>query len=639
MFDRLFQSGKIGTMELRNRIIMPPMYTGLAANGYAADRFIDYLCARASGVGMVILEMTLIEPGGQLYPNQPCLYDDKFIPDLSRLVEAVHKRGARVGVQLGHAGALAFSQNTGRQPASASAIRSLWGETSRELTVDEIKQLQEAWARAAVRARQAGIDGVEIHCAHGYLLRQFLSPYTNQRTDEYGGSLENRARFPLEVMRSVRQELGHSYPIWFRINCNDFVKQGGFTLSECKKVSKWMVKAGSDAVSISAGTYESPVQMSIQPMLVKRGCLLPYSNSVKKSVKVPVIVAGRINTPDLAEKALRTGKADFIAMGRELIADPDFIRKAAEGRTGEIRRCLSCNECIDRIRLTDPTYHVSCTVNAALAHEKEYEIKRTVRPKKVMVIGGGPAGMEAARIAAMRGHTVTLYEKQKHLGGQVVYAARGPHKIGLNNLIKYLSVQLKLTGVKVRFGQDVTAAMVQAEKPDTVILAAGASPVIPPIPGMDDKSVVTANDVLVGKAAAGQNVVVIGGGRVGLETAEVLARKGRNVTLVEMLKRLGNDMGFSFLLPAISALKHAGVKIMVSTKAVELRNGMLVLDKEGEKIEVRADSVILAVGSRSDNQLSAQIKDGVDLHVIGDCSKPRNILESIAEGARIAREI
>lgn len=639
MFDRLFQSGKIGTMELRNRTIMPPMYTGLATGGYAASRFIDYLCARASHVGMIILEMTLIEPGGQLYPNQPALFDDRFIPDLSRLAEAVHRHGARVGIQLGHAGALAFSHNTGRQPASASAIKSAWGETSRELSVAEISQLQEYWVRAAARARRAGIDGVEIHCAHGYLLRQFLSPYTNHRTDEYGGSLANRARFPLEVMRAVRQELGRDYPVWFRINCSDFVRQGGFTLSECKKVSRWMVEAGADAVSVSAGTYESPVQMSIQPMLVRRGCLLPYSSSIRKSVPVPVIAAGRINTPELAEKALLSGKADFIALGRELLADPEFIRKAAEGRTGEIRRCLSCNECIDRIRLTDPTYHVSCTVNAALAHEKEYEIKSVSQPITVMVIGGGPAGMEAARIAALRGHRVTLYEKQKRLGGQVFYAARGPHKTGLNNLVRWLSGQLRLTGVKIRSGREVTPATVQAEKPDSVILATGAIPIIPTIPGIDDTCVVTANEVLAGKAVTGQRVIVIGGGRVGMETAEVLAGKGKNVIIVEMLNRLGNDMGGSFLMPAIAALKRAGVKMLISTKAVEIRNGMLVLDKAGEKLEIGADSIVLAAGSRPDNRLASMLKDSVDLHMIGDCARPRNILESIAEGARTAREI
>jgi 2,4-dienoyl-CoA reductase-like NADH-dependent reductase (Old Yellow Enzyme family)/thioredoxin reductase len=640
MFDRLFESGKIGTMNLRNRIVMPPMYTGLATDGYAVDRYIDYLSARAAGgAGLIIIEMTLIDPAGQLYPNQPAIWDDRYIPALSRLADAMHKNGARVGMQIGHAGALAFSGNTGKQPVSASAITSMWGEVPREMSGDEIKQLEEAFVRAARRARQAGIDGVEIHCAHGYLLRQFLSSYSNRRTDAYGGDLEGRARFPLEVMRSVRQELGQGYPLWFRINGGDFVKDGGFTLNECKKVSKWMVKAGANAVSITAGTYESPIQMSIQPMFVRRGCLLPLANGVKKSVSVPVIVAGRINTPDLAEKALQAGKADFIAMGRELIADPDLPLKAAAGRINEIRRCLSCNECIDRIRLTDPTYQVSCTVNAALGREKEYEIKPVTRPKKVMVIGGGPAGMEAARTAAMRGHKVTLCEKENRLGGQVVFAARGPHKHGLTTLTRFLAGQLKQTGVTVRLRQEMTPDTVHKENPDAVILAAGASPLIPPIPGINHKSVVTANDVLIGKASTGKTVIVIGGGRVGLEVSEVLAEKGKDITVVEMLKHMGADMGLSFRIPALRNLRALKVKMLASARAVKIHDGTLILEKDGGQVRLIADTIILAVGARSNNHLSDALKGKVELHVIGDCAKPRNILEGIAEGARVARTI
>jgi 2,4-dienoyl-CoA reductase (NADPH2) len=440
-------------------------------------------------------------------------------------------------------------------------------------------------------------------------------------------------------MRSVRQELGQDYPIWFRINGSDFLPEGGFTLSDCKHVSKWMVKAGADAVSITAGTYESPIQMSIQPMFVKRGCLLPFSNAVKKSVKVPVIVAGRINTPELAEKALQAGKADFIAMGRELLVDPELPHKAAEGRLDEIRRCLSCNECIDRIRLTDPTYQISCTVNAMLGHEREYEIKRTARPKKVMVIGGGPAGMEAARIAAARGHKVTLFEKENRLGGQVIFAAQGPHKQGLNTLTKFLSGQLKKTGVTVRTRHEITPSQVQQESPDVVILAAGAVPLVPPISGISQKNVVTANDVLIGKASPGHSVIVIGGGRVGLEVAEVLAKKGTKVTIVEMLKRIGNDMGLSFRAPAIRTLRKLGVQMLASARAESLQDGALILDKEGEKIRIEADTIILAAGARSNNQLADLLKGKFDLHVVGDCARPRNILESIAEGARIARDI
>jgi 2,4-dienoyl-CoA reductase-like NADH-dependent reductase (Old Yellow Enzyme family)/thioredoxin reductase len=640
MFNRLFESGSIGTMPLRNRIVMPPMYTGLATGGYAVDQMVNYLSARAAGgAGLIIIELAIVEPGGQLYQNHPALWDDQYIPALARLADAIHKNGARVGIQIGHAGALALSQNTGKQPVSCSPITSAWGEVPRELRIDEIKQMVETFVRAAVRAKKAGIDGVEIHCAHGYLLRQFLSPYSNKRTDEYGGDLKGRARLPLEIMRSARQELGSNYPLWFRINGKDFVKEGGFSLNECKKVSKWMTEAGSDAVSVSSGTYESPVSMIIQPMFVKRGCLLPLSSGVRKVVDVPVIVAGRINMPDIAEKALEDGKADFIAMGRELIADPDFPRKAREGRVDEIRRCLSCNECVDRIRATDPTYRVSCTVNAAVGKEQQYAIVRAADVKKIMVIGGGPAGMEAARTAALRGHRVTLYEKDGRLGGQVSYAAKGPSKHGLASFTRFLAGQLKKTGVTVRLNREVTAALVAKEKPDAVILAAGATPLIPPVTGLSRENTVSANDVLTGKAKTGNSVVVIGAGRVGLETAEFLARKGREVTVVEMLKHAVADMGYSFRMPTINVLRKLGVKIFTLARAERLTPGLLTIDKQGEKLELKADTVVIAAGSRANDALGQALGNRTPLYCIGDCVKPRSILDAVSEGARIARDI
>jgi 2,4-dienoyl-CoA reductase-like NADH-dependent reductase (Old Yellow Enzyme family)/thioredoxin reductase len=640
MFDKLFESGKIGKMTLRNRIVMPPMYTGLATGGYAVDNFINYLSARAAGgAGLIIIELAIVEPKGQLYHNHPALWDDSYIPALGRLADAIHKNGARVGIQIGHAGAMAFEKNIGTQPVSCSPVAGIWGERPRELSIDEIKAMVDTFVKAAARAKKAGIDGVEIHCAHGYLLRQFLSSYSNKRTDAYGGDLKGRARLPLEIMRSVRQELGQDYPIWFRINGKDFVKDGGFTLNECKKVSKWMTEAGADAVSVSSGTYESPVQMISQPMFVKRGCLLPLSNGVRKVVDVPVIVAGRINMPDIADKALREGKADFIAMGRELIADPDFPRKAAEGRIDEIRRCLSCNECIDRIRPFDPMYHVACTVNAAVGKEQEYSIVPTNKAKKVMVIGGGPAGMEAARTLAMRGHRVILYERGSRLGGQIAFAAKGPSKHGLTNFTRYLAGQLKKTGVSVRLNREVTAAMVDKEKPDAVILAAGARPLIPPVSGINQANAVTANDVLIGKAGTGKTVVVIGGGRVGLETAEFLARKGKDVTIVEMLKHAGADMSYSFRMPAIRVLRKLGVQILTSAMAEELKDGVLKLDKQGEKMELKTDTVVIAAGARANNELYPALENRTPLYAIGDCVKPRSILDAVAEGARIARNI
>lgn len=637
MFSRLFQSGQLGTMTVSNRIIMAPMLSCYTDGKYISDRIIKYYVERAiGGTGLIITEIANVDPTGQLEHNQMAVYDDSFIPGLTRLADAIHATGAKIAMQLGHGGRTCRSEVIGVQPVSASAIAQIRkGETPRELTITEIKRLIIAFSDAAKRAKQAGFDGVEIHCAHNYLLRQFISAYSNNRNDAYGGNIENRTRMAFEIVQLIKHEIP-GFPVWVRINGDDYVPGGGITLEDSKTVARILEKAGADAISVSAGTYDSPQLMwTIQPMYLPPGCLLHLSSAIKNVVKVPVIAAGRINTPELAEQILLEGKADFVALGRALVADPEFPQKAAEGRSNEIRRCVADTVCMDLLL----TRGLVCTVNAEVGKEEETKLKPCQSPKHVMIVGGGPAGMEAARIAAQRGHKVSLYESSQSLGGQLNIADKPPCKGDLTNITSFLTSQLTKYGVRVLLDTRVTPHLVAEINPDVIILATGATPLIPNIPGATMSHVVSFHDVLSGKEIIGEKVVVIGGGRVGVEVADYLCEKGKTVTIIEMLKRIGHDLGLSIKDIAIERLRDGKVTMMPETKAESIEKGTVVVSSKGKTLRIEADTVVLAVGSRPANELEKSLKDRDNLYVIGDCVEPRNIIQAIAEGARVAREI
>jgi len=625
-------------MELKNRIVMNPLSVNYASrDGFVTDAMISYLVERAKGgVGLIQVENAAIDPYGRTVFNH-FIYDDKFIPGLRKLVNAVHAHGAKISQQLSHAGRRARPEITGVQPVSASPIPHPGVDVvPRELTIDEIHEFEDKFAMAASRAKTAGFDAVEFHCAHLYLINDFLSPLANARTDEYGGGLEGRTRFIREIIRKTKEKVGEDYPVICRISADEYA-EGGLTLNDTIKIAQKMVEAGADAIDVSAGagmpvstTYKR-FMSSIPPMYFPRGCLVHLAEGIKKAVNVPVIAVGRINNPELAERILEEGKADLIGLGRELLADPEFPRKAAEGRVDDIRMCTGCNVCIDRVlyRLLD----ARCSINAALGREEQFTIKPAGFAKKVLIVGGGPAGMEAARVAALRGHDVTLYERDNKLGGQMWLAAKPPGKGEWLTTIEYLSNQVRKLGVKIELGKEVTPELVQELRPDVVIIATGAKPLIPNIPGVKGGNVVTADDVLREKVAVGEKVVIVGGGVVGVETADYLLEKGKRVVVVEKLKTVASDMVEPNRTYILMKLRENGVEILTETRVEEITERGVVVYGKGGRRTFEADTVVLAVGREPNNELIRALRFVVpELYAVGDCLIPRKIEDAIRDG-------
>ncbi|MFC1907534.1 FAD-dependent oxidoreductase, partial [Chloroflexota bacterium] len=562
-------------------------------------------------------------------PSIP-LYHEQAIPTLARLVDAIHAAGAVVSIQLWHGGRQLHVSGSDTVPVAPSAIA--WSRGSgvpRELSVQEIEELIEKFARAAVRAQKAGVDFVEIHGAHGYLVSEFFSPQSNQRNDGYGGDIAGRARFAVEIIRRIKEKAGEHFPVSCRMNGADNVT-GGLELDDARAIAQTLESAGLDLISISAGVYGSCP--TIVPYVdAPNGCNVPLAEGVKSAVNIPVIAAGRINDPRLAEEILATGKADLVGMFRALVTDPELPGKAARGEFEEIRKCIACNTCIDALDLGP----IMCTVNAAFGREKELAIVPATRKKKVLVIGSGPAGLEAARVAALRGHEVTLYDKKPHLGGQWLLAAAPPHKQEFIELVNFHTQQLDKLGVTVILDKEVSASLVEGIKPDAVVVATGAVPLELSLPGINHHSVSNAWDVLQGDVETGKSVLVVGGGNVGLETAHFLAGKGSQVTVIEKLKQVGTDMGSTVRWLLLRTLKEYGVTI---TRSTELKlitpDGVTVYRNGQEEVWSRFDNVVLAVGAQPLNELATALKDVTEeLYIIGDAAAPRRAVDAIREGA------
>ena len=641
-FPKLFEPTRIGQMELKNRIVMPPMGTNMGTpDGHVTEKIISYYEQRAKGgVGLVIVETTCIDaPVGKTTAYQLAIDDDRFIPGLSRIAEVIHRHGARAVLQLQHGGRGAKSAITGIQPVAPSPVPMPYGtqvgyegEMPRELTVSEIKEVVRKFARGAQRARKAGFDGVEIHSTGYYLVAQFLSSTANVRQDEYGGNLRNRARFLLEIIDAVRETVGEAYPLLCKISAMELGPGSGITPEEAHQIAQMAEEAGADALEIAAMLWG--IIPRLPPTTAEApGGLLPFVEAMKKVVKIPLIAEGRI-TPELGEKTLQEGKADLIAIGKGLIADPDLPMKAASGRVDEIRPCIGCLRCIDN--QTVKGKGIMCSVNAAAGKERESEIKPAGRSKKVLVVGGGPAGMEAAITAALRGHQVTLYEKQARLGGQLLEAVIPPHKDNLPPFVEYLTSQMTKRGVDVRLGVEATVELISAAKPDAVVLAAGVNPSVPRIPGIDRANVITAKQVLNG-AKVGDAVAVIGGGLVGCETAEYLAKQRKKVTIVEMLDEVAGVMPLALRKLLLARLAYMKVTVLTGVKCQELtEGGLLIITREGQEKTIAADSVVLAAGGRPNTALLADLKRTVPaVHLAGDCVEPRGIAEAVADGRSV----
>jgi 2,4-dienoyl-CoA reductase-like NADH-dependent reductase (Old Yellow Enzyme family)/NADPH-dependent 2,4-dienoyl-CoA reductase/sulfur reductase-like enzyme len=628
--DQLFKPSKIGSMTLANRVIMAPMFTQIAAEkGYVSDRLCAYYEERArGGMGLIIVENTAVARGGESATREPAIFDDTYLDGLSRLASVIHKYGVKAAIQLHHAGRQRPAQMG--EPVAPSAIACKFVKAQpRALTTEEADELVEKYAEGALRAKKAGFDAVEFHGAHGYLICQFLSAYTNKRTDKYGGSLEARMRFALDIVKKTRQKVGSGFPVLFRISAKEFVPEG-LDLDQTKLIARALQDAGVDCIDVSAGIYETG-QWSCQPGWMPRGCLVPFAEEIKKNVSVPVIVAGRMVDPRFADKVLLEGKADFIALGRPFLTDPQILIKAKKGRYGDIRMCIACCNCMDSLMRGKP---IVCSINAELGRETSKPLPAKI-PKKVVVVGGGPGGMEAARVAAGRGHKVSLYEKDKAPGGQLIIAALPPGKEELQTTILFLTAQLDKEGVDVHLGHAVTAQEIIDLHPDVVIIAAGSVTERPNLSGADLPHVLLARDVLSGKVQTGRKVVVVGGGRVGCETAELLVRQGKDVTLVRMSgkSRLAQEIGPASRGSFLEKLAKSGVKIKATAVISDIDRKAVMVSESGVTTHIEADTVILSPAPIADDGIARLLEGKIpEIIVIGDCAKPRAIIDAIHEG-------
>ncbi len=639
--EHLFSPIAINGMTLKNRAVMPAMATGYGnADGTISERLIAYLARRVKGgTGLIITEICAVDPRGKGFPNQIGAWSDAFLPGLTRLAGAIHQEGGKIALQLHHAGRETFEQAAGGIPEAPSAIPSaVLGQPCEAMGRERIAAVIDAFARAAARAKMAGFDAVEIHSAHGYLLNQFLSPFSNQRTDEYGGSEENRSRFVLEILRAVREAVGPGFAVIIRISTDELIR-GGFDLEFMKRLAPLLVAAGADAIHCSVGVYSTPGNLSIASMDTEPGFNLFRARAIREVAGAPVIGVGRINDPELAEKALAAGDADLISFGRQHLADPDFIAKAAAGNFAEIRRCVACNQgCIERLSFEMKS--ATCSFNPACGREYLEAPVPVAESKRLWVIGAGPAGLSAALAAADRGYEVEIFEKESDPGGQVRSASRPPHKEAYLDWVAWSVRQLDRQGVRIHYGQEMTVEGLKEGKPDAVILSAGADPVTPAIPGLDAPHVCDARDLLLGEAELTGPTVVLGAGYVGMETADFLIARGVGVTLVEMLPAspVGKHTAHGYWLH--KRIKDAGGRIILGATVTRIEPDAVFYRQGEEEKQLPAALAVTAMGAKPANGLEGILKElGIPWRVAGDAKRPRRLLEAIHEGDRAGREI
>ena len=641
MLNRIFSPIRIGNLEIPNRLVVPAMVMNFCnADGTATERFIAYHEAKArGGWGLIITEDYAVAPGGKGFANIPGLWEDGQIEGHARFTRRVHAAGkSKLFAQIYHAGRQTTSRVSGAQPVAPSALPCpVMQQTPHALTVPEIRKIVEQFGDCALRVKKAGFDGIEIHGAHGYLIAEFMSSYSNKRSDAYGGNLMKRLRFPLEIMADVRSKVGPDFPVSFRISGEELVP-GGSTIEDTKAICLLLQDSGIDAFHVSAGVYGTTG--ITPPASVGHGWITHYAAEVKNTVKVPVITVGRINDPFLAEAILVSGKADLVAMGRASLADPDLPKKAEAGCFDEITPCIACLQgCIGKIAMQQPG---TCLVNPALGREEEMKIQPAESRKKVLVAGAGPAGAEAAIVAAQRGHEVHLYEKSDRLGGQFSLAAVSPSKGEIAGFIAWQKQQLDLGHVIVHLNTELTGETVAKERPDAVIVATGSKPLVPEVSGLGNKKVVTAQQILEGAVSVGARVAVIGGGMVGSETADHLSSLGREVTVIEMLPTIAQDevpMTRQFLL---KRLEEKRVRIYVRSTLKDVReDGSLTIESGGMMETIGPfDSIILATGGIPCNELAVKLAGQVDKVItIGDAKSFRKAIDAIEEGYRAGLEI
>ena len=650
-YSFLFQPGRIGSAAIKNRFVMAPMGIGALTgfDGLFSERAMDYYEARArGGVGLIITTVCIAtnryEPwesdGLKMLPT----FDNLIITrNLKRFTDRIHDHGCTIFAQLtagwGRVYRPSLIAMTGHEPFAPSSVPLFWEpeKMSREMTIDEIEGLIAAMARSAFIAREGGFDGIELHGHEGYLLDQFKSALWNKRTDAYGGELAGRMTFSLSIIRKIREAAGYDFPVSYRYGLEHRI-DGGREKEEGLQIAKMLERAGISALHVDVGCYENwhwPHPPEYQPP----GCMVDAARAVKEIVGIPVITVGRLGYPDLANEILEKGYADFVAIGRPLLADPEFEKKCRNGRESEIRPCIGCHECFRRIY---QSRSISCAVNPACGDERLYAIRKSDLKKKVMVIGGGIAGLEAARVSALRGHDVTLYEKSTSLGGLLNIIGRNSLKCDYQRLLEFQINQVRKAGVRLCLGQAVDIHTVKNEGPDVVFLATGSVPAeIFRTTEKSPISCVSALDVLCGNAEIGSSIVIVGGGATGCEIAVELADGATRVAICEQLSELAPDLFHANRGMILEQLAQKDVRIFTDTRFERITSrGVVVTTKDGSESLLEADTVIVSIGMKAANALLPGLNEIVgEVHSIGDCVSPRRVKDAVWEAFKNAIRI
>ncbi|MCG8156385.1 FAD-dependent oxidoreductase [Brenneria goodwinii] len=633
--ENIFTPYYIGKCRIPNRLVVPAMVANMCPDGNASEQYIRYHEEKAKGGwGLIITEDYRINEHAAGYPAVAALYDESQIPSHKRFTDIIHQYDTKVFCQIYHAGRQANHRvNGGVRPVSCSPVPCPWNkEIPRELTVEEIRQLVKDFGATALNAQKAGFDGIEIHAAHGYLIHEFLSPNCNHRIDEYGGTYINRMRFLKEIMEEVRKQVGDDFPISVRFSAQENT-EGGRRMFESRQMLMDIEEMGADVIHLSNGMYGIRSSIGIVASFFQQhGWNMDLAAEAKSFLKIPVITVGRISEPAMAEDIIASGKADFVAMGRASLADPYWPNKAKAAADNDIRHCIGCLQ-----GCTASTYQgvpIYCLVNPELGHEFEYDYSKAKESKTIYVAGAGIAGMEAARAAAIKGHRVEIFEKKNTVGGQFISAAYPPFKGEFTTYTAWLFREIKKYGnITLHLNTELTVDMVKDGKPDKVILASGAQPVIPNVPGIHNKNVVLAEDVLLGQSDTGMNVLVVGGGMVGSETAAYLGAQCKSkVTLVELRDAIAMDLEAGIRDDLKDCLRRCYVEIMTNTSIAGVTDEGALL-KRGDDITLfPCDTVVLAIGTKAWCPLAEALKGNCEVTLVGDAVKARQAIQASAEG-------